>query len=91
MTAAPNDVWTADYTGQFRMGDGELCYPLTVRDGHSRFILSCHALPSVEQYAALRQFARLFREYGLATAIRSDNGTPFAVPSRGRGGRRSVA
>ena len=78
-TAAPNDVWTADYKGQFRVGTGELCYPLTVCDAHSRFILSCHALPSVEQYAALRQFDRLFREYGLPTAIRSDNGTPFAT------------
>ena len=75
----PNAVWTADYKGQFRMGDGELCYPLTVCDAHSRFILSCHALPSVEQYAAYRQFERLFREYGLPTAIRSDNGTPFAT------------
>jgi len=79
VTAAPNDVWTADYKGQFRMGDGVLCYPLTVCDAHSRFVLSCHGLASVEQYAALRQFDRLFREYGLPTAIRSDNGTPFAT------------
>ena len=76
---APNDVWTADYKGQFRMGDGELCYPLTVCDAHSRYILSCHGLPSVEQYAALRQFDRLFLERGLPDAIRSDNGTPFAT------------
>ena len=76
---APNAVWTADYKGQFRMGDGELCYPLTVCDAHSRYILSCHGLPSVDQYAALSQFERLFREYGLPDAIRSDNGTPFAT------------
>ena len=75
----PNAVWTADYKGQFRTGDGELCYPLTVCDAHSRFILSCHGLASVERYAALRQFERLFYEYGLPTAIRSDNGTPFAT------------
>ena len=75
----PNAVWTTDYKGQFRMGDGELCYPLTVCDAHSRFVLSCHGLPSVEQYAAYRQFDRLFREYGLPAAIRSDNGTPFAT------------
>ena len=81
VTTAPNDVWTVDFKGQFRMGDGELCYPLTVCDAHSRFVLSCHAPPSVEQYAALRQFERLFREYGLPTAIRSDNGTPFATPA----------
>ena len=79
VTTTPNDVWTADYKGQFRTGDGELCYPLTVCDAHSRFVLSCHGLPSVEQYAALRQFEALFREYGLPTAIRSDNGTPFAT------------
>ncbi len=77
--ATPNAVWTADYKDQFRLGDGELCYPLTVCDAHSRFILSCHGLPSVEQYAAHRQFERLFKEYGLPTAIRSDNGTPFAT------------
>jgi transposase InsO family protein len=76
---APNAVWTVDYKGQFRMGDGALCYPLTVCDAHSRFILGCHGLPSVEQYAALTQFERLFREYGLPDAIRSDNGTPFAT------------
>ena len=76
---APNAVWTVDYKGQFRMGDGALCYPLTVRDAYSRFILDCHGLPSVEQYAALRAFDRLFREYGLPDAIRSDNGTPFAT------------
>ena len=76
---APNAVWTVDYKGQFRVGNGELCYPLTVRDAYSRFILDCRGLPSVEQYAALRQFDRLFQEYGLPDAIRSDNGTPFAT------------
>ena len=75
----PNAVWTADYKGQFRTRDGVYCYPLTVCDAHSRYILSCHGLLSVEQYAAYRQFERLFREYGLPSAIRSDNGTPFAT------------
>jgi putative transposase len=75
----PNAVWTADYKGQFRTRDGVYCYPLTVCDAHSRYILSCHGLLSVEQYAAYRQFERLFREYGLPAAIRSDNGTPFAT------------
>ena len=76
---APNAVWTADYKGQFKTRDGLYCYPLTVCDAHSRFIFSCHGLPSVEQVAAHRQFERLFREYGLPEAIRSDNGTPFAT------------
>ena len=81
----PNAVWTADCArvralkGQFRTRDGVYCYPLTVCDAHSRYILSCHGLLSVEQYAAYRQFERLFREFGLPDAIRSDNGTPFAT------------
>ncbi len=75
----PNAVWTVDYKGQFKTRDGIYCYPLTVCDAHSRFILSCHGLPSVEQIAAHQQFERLFREYGLPEAIRSDNGTPFAT------------
>lgn len=79
VTTAPNDVWTADYKGQFKTTDGVYCFPLTVCDAHTRFILSCHALPSVEQIAAKQQFERLFREYGLPSAIRSDNGTPFAT------------
>ena len=81
----PNAVWTADCArvralkGQFRTRDGVYCYPLTVCDAHSRYILSCHGLLSVEQYAAYRQFERIFREFGLPSAIRSDNGTPFAT------------
>lgn len=79
VTTAPNDVWTADYKGQFKTTDGVYCFPLTVCDAHTRFILSCHGLPSVEQIAAKQQFERLFYEYGLPVAIRSDNGTPFAT------------
>ena len=58
----PNAVWTADYKGQFKTRDGVYCYPLTVCDAHSRFILSCHGLPSVAQIAARAQFERLFYE-----------------------------
>jgi transposase InsO family protein len=79
VTEQPNDVWTADYKGQFKTRDGIYCYPLTVCDAHSRFILSCHGLPSVAQKAAKEQFERLFLDYGLPSAIRSDNGTPFAT------------
>lgn len=78
-TEAPNAVWTVDYKGQFKTLDGIYCYPLTVCDAHSRFVLCCHALPSVEQYGAYHEFERLFREYGLPDAIRSDNGVPFAT------------
>lgn len=77
--SAPNQVWTADFKGQFKTSDGVYCYPLTVCDAHSRFILSCHGLPSVKQHGARAEFERLFRAYGLPEAIRSDNGVPFAT------------
>lgn len=74
----PNRVWSADYKGQFRTGDGCLCYPLTISDNTSRYLLSCRGLRS-PCYADTRQwFEWTFREYGLPEAIRSDNGTPFA-------------
>lgn len=73
-----NDVWFADYKGQFRTGDGKYCYPLTVTDGHSRFILCCSALPDVSGENAMPVFEQLFHTYGLPQAIRTDNGPPFA-------------
>lgn len=74
----PNDVWTTDFKGEFRTGDGVYCYPLTLRDGFSRFVLRCDALAD-RTYAATRQrFERAFATYGLPTRIRSDNGEPFA-------------
>ena len=83
---APCDVWTADYKGQFRTGDGEYCFPLTVCDAHSRYVLAVEGHGSVEQYGALRAFDRLFPrpprrggEHGLPRSIRTDNGTPFAT------------
>lgn len=81
---APNDLWSADFKGQFRMGNGELCYPLTLSDATSRYFLRCDAL-SRPTYAQTRPHCeRAFREYGLPRAIRSDNGEPFA--STGLGG-----
>ncbi|MBV9852872.1 MAG: IS481 family transposase, partial [Armatimonadetes bacterium] len=76
---APNDVWSADFKGQFPTGDGVLCYPLTVTDNFSRFLLGCDALPSVKQEGAFPVFERLFAEYGLPQAVRTDNGGPFAT------------
>lgn len=72
-----NEEWTADFKGQFRTGDGVLCYPLTVRDGFSRFVLRCQVLTSTALAATQAQFARAFAEYGLPERIRTDNGTPF--------------
>jgi putative transposase len=81
---APNAVWTTDFKGQFRTGDGAYCYPLTVCDGYSRYLLACRGLPSVETAGARPVFERLFRDYGLPTRIRSDNGIPFATSALGR-------
>jgi transposase len=76
---APNATWTTDFKGQFRTRDGVYCYPLTVCDGFSRYLLACRGLPSVETVGARPVFERLFRDYGLPTRIRSDNGVPFAT------------
>lgn len=89
--AAPNEVWTGDFKGQFRTGDGRLCYPLTVADGYSRFLLGVEGLDSVSGSQAWPVFERLFREYGLPQAIRTDNGSPFAaIRAVGRLSRLSV-
>ena len=77
-TTAPNQVWTVDFKGQFRMRDGRYCYPLTVVDHFSRYLLCCHGLLDVRTSGVIAQFRRLFRENGLPLAIRSDNGAPFA-------------
>jgi putative transposase len=75
---APNDLWTADFKGQFRTRDGELCYPLTIADQFSRYLLRCQALSSVRTAETRPVMERLFRELGLPRAIRTDNGVPFA-------------
>lgn len=78
MTTAPNEVWCVDFKGEFPTGDGIDCYPLTVTDAHSRYLLACQGRPSTAQAGVFPVFTRLFNTYGLPTAIRSDNGTPFA-------------
>lgn len=81
---APNDVWSADYKGQFKTGDGIYCYPLTVADGFSRYLLGCQALNSTAVAEAKPVFTRLFKEYGLPKRIRTDNGVPFATNTLAR-------
>jgi putative transposase len=81
---APNDIWCADFKGQFKTGDGIYCYPLTVTDGYSRYLLGCQGLLSTSSVDAKPVFTRLFREYGLPTRIRSDNGVPFATTTLAR-------
>jgi transposase InsO family protein len=81
---APNIVWSADYKGQFRLGgNGRHCYPLTISDNYSRFLLGCKALYSTHMEDAKKYFEKVFREYGLPIAIKTDNGKPFASASLG--------
>jgi transposase InsO family protein len=79
--AAPNALWCADFKGEFRLGNGRYCYPLTVTDHASRVILLCEALESTREDLAITAFEQLFRRRGLPSAIRSDNGVPFASPN----------
>ena len=77
---APNDLWCADFKGEFKLGNGRYCYPLTVTDQASRFLLMCEALDTTREDVAVTAFERLFADRGLPQAIRSDNGVPFASP-----------
>ena len=79
--AAPNDLWCADFKGEFKLGNGRYCYPLTVTDHASRFLLLCEALESTRENLAFTAFERLLADRGLPLAIRSDNGVPFASPN----------
>lgn len=74
----PNELWCTDFKGEFMLADRRYCYPLTVTDFHSRFLLCCEGLESTREAMAMTVFERLFREYGLPQRIRSDNGVPFA-------------
>lgn len=86
----PNEIWTADFKGEFKTRDGIYCYPLTVADGYSRYLLACQGLRSTKIRLAQPVFRRLFVEYGLPRIIRTDNGVPFATTALGRLSRLSV-
>ena len=77
----PNDLWCADFKGEFRLGDGRYCYPLTVTDQASRYLLLVEALESTREAPVIQAFVRLFKDRGMPAAIRSDNGQPFASPN----------
>jgi len=81
---AVNNVWSADFKGQFRLQNGHYCYPLTVMDQHSRFLLCCEGFEGPRFCETKAAFKRLFGRYGLPERIRTDNGVPFA--SRAAGG-----
>ena len=78
---APNQLWCTDFKGEFRLGNQRYCYPLTLTDQASRYLLMCEALESTKEVTAFAAFQRLFEERGLPGAIRSDNGLPFASPN----------
>jgi putative transposase len=74
----PNALWCADYKGEFRLGNRQYCYPLTITDFASRYLLTCEALSTTREQYAFAVFERTFKDYGLPRAIRTDNGVPFA-------------
>jgi putative transposase len=76
----PNDLWCADYKGEFMLADKRYCYPLTITDFATRYLLGCEALSSTQESYAFTVFERVFKEFGLPNAIRTDNGVPFASP-----------
>lgn len=75
-----NGLWCADYKGEFRLGNRQYCYPLTITDYHSRYLLACEGLTSTNSDFAFSVFERVFKDFGVPGAIRTDNGTPFASP-----------
>ncbi len=81
---APNQLWCADFKGHFKTGDGIYCYPLTITDGYSRYLLGCQSLYSTSVRDAKPVFTRIFKEFGLPERIRTDNGVPFATVSLAR-------
>jgi putative transposase len=86
---APNELWTADFKGQFVLGDRRWCYPLTVMDHHSRYLIGCRGQYTTAGAPTRRAFEAWFRTYGLPQRIRTDNGVPFA--SRTAGGLSRLA
>lgn len=87
---APNSIWSADYKGQFKTLDGVYCYPLTVQDGFSRYLLACQGRSGTTYSGARQVFTRLFQEFGLPERIRTDNGVPFASMALGRLSKLSI-
>jgi len=78
LSRAPNDLWCADFKGEFMLGNHRYCYPLTISDHQSRYLLTCEALETTKEEFAFSVFEKTFMEYGLPQAIRTDNGVPFA-------------
>jgi putative transposase len=78
VAAGPNDIWTADYKGQFQVKNGKYCFPLTISDLSSRFILGIDAHPAISLERTFAYFIRVFQTHGLPNRIRTENRVPFA-------------
>jgi putative transposase len=76
----PNELWCADYKGEFMLTDRRYCYPLTITDFASRYLIACDALSTTKEAFAFRVFEQAFKDFGLPKAIRTDNGVPFSSP-----------
>ena len=81
LAGQPNDLWCADYKGEFMLADRRYCYPLTITDFASRYLFACEALSTTKEAYAFQVFEAVFKEFGLPKAIRTDNGVPFASPN----------
>lgn len=77
----PNELWCTDYKGEFMLADRRYCYPLTITDYASRYLITCDALSTTKEVYAFSVFERAFKDFGLPTAIRTDNGVPFSSPN----------
>lgn len=86
----PNHIWTADFKGHFKLLNGIYCYPLTVMDEYSRYLLELKGLNGTGYDGSIARFVRLFKEYGLPQAIKTDNGVPFATVGLARLSKLSV-
>lgn len=74
---APNDLWAIDYKGEFRLGNRKKCYPLTITDHFSRYVIACVGHPKIEMEAVIEVLESAFRTHGIPRYVRSDNGSPF--------------
>jgi len=79
-----NDTWMIDFKGWFMTQDRKKCEPLTLTDGHTRFLISCEHLPKKTVEYVWPILEKRFYEYGLPKRIRSDNGPPFGSVGVGR-------
>ena len=77
----PNDLWCADYKGEFMLANRRYCYPLTITDFATRYLIACDALSTTQENYAFTAFERAFQDFGLPVALRTDNGVPFASPN----------